>query len=174
MKTSICAALVALVASASALAGNDKHHMAPPAMPSEFTKMKDLVGTWEGSSKMHGQDQTIKATYELTSGGTVLMERLMAGTPMEMVTMYHRMGKTVGATHYCMVGNKPEMKFKKGDDKSMSFEMMGTQGIGSSNEMHMHSLTLTWVDADHIRQEWVSWDKGKKQEPTVIELARKK
>jgi hypothetical protein len=39
---------------------------------------------------------------------------------------------------------------------------------------HMHDLTLTFVDADHIKAEWTYFEDGKKSDVTVFELKRKK
>jgi hypothetical protein len=66
------------------------------------------------------------------------------------------------------------MALKKADAKSLTFEMAGTEGLQSANEMHMHGVSIAWVDADHIRESWTSFEGGKKKEEKVFELARKK
>src|SRR6185369_15449451 len=98
---------------------------------------------------------------------TVIMERCNVGTPHEMVTMYHPNGKTVTMTHYCMLGNQPQLTLTKSDNKTMSFEMKGTQGIHSKNEMHMHAMNLQWISDKEIVQEWTGYDKGKKKDTAI-------
>ena len=41
-------------------------------------------------------------------------------------------------------------------------------------DMHMHSLVITFVDADHIRSVWSSQKDGKPAGSAVFELSRKK
>lgn len=123
---------------------------------------------------MHGKEEPVTVTYALTSGGTALIETLMPGTPHEMVSVYHKDGKTLSMTHYCALGNQPHMKLKKSDGKVMTFEMKKPLGISSTKEMHMHAVTLTLVDADTLKQEWLSYDKGKPTEPSVFNFKRSK
>src|SRR4051794_15175766 len=121
-----------LFCSAAALA-----HEPPPAaqMPKEFDTLKGLVGTWEGMNKMEGKDTPMTVTYELTSGGTAVAERLGPGTPHEMLTVYHKEGKSLGVTHFCAMGNSPVMHLKKADDHSLAFEMTKAEGVSSMKEM---------------------------------------
>jgi len=53
-----------------------KDHMAPAKVSPAFEKMKGLVGTWEGKNSMHGKEETTKVIYELTSGGTAIVEKI--------------------------------------------------------------------------------------------------
>src|SRR5208283_526475 len=66
----------------------DDMGMQPVKMPAEFDKVKGLVGTWKGTTEMEGKPMDVTNTFELTSGGTAVMERLFVGTPKEMVSMY--------------------------------------------------------------------------------------
>ncbi len=164
-------ALVACLFAAPALADKNHDHAAP-AMPKEFDTLKSLVGTWEGKpAEGHGDDM-MTVTYELTSGGTAISEKMVAGK-MEMLTVYHMAGKKLGLTHFCAVGNSPRMMLKKATDNSLAFEMKGADGVGSMKENHMHALTLTMKDADNLTQEWTNMEKGKKT-PVVFTLTRKK
>ena len=43
----------------------------------------------------------------------------------------------------------------------------------SDKDMHMHSLTLTFVDDQHVKQEWQSYKDGKPTETTAFTLKRK-
>jgi hypothetical protein len=91
---------------------------------------------------------------------------------MEMITVYANRGQSVNATHYCAIGNQPEMKLKSSDDKSFSFEMVGHKGIADKNEMHMHSVKLT-VDGNSLTQEWTNFDKNKKAGSHIFKLTKK-
>ena len=76
-------------------------------------------------------------------------------------------------THYCAIGNHPQLRFKEGNDQHMSFEMTKAVGVVSMKEPHMHAVTLTMADADHLTQEWTSYAGGKKQETAVFKFQRK-
>lgn len=148
----------------------------PPnvTMPKNFDTLKSLVGTWEGVNKMEGKEMPMTVTYELTSGGTAVAERLGPGTPHEMLTVYHKEGESLGVTHFCAMGNAPQMHLKKSDTGMMSFEMTKPMGISSMKEAHMHSITLKMPDADTLTQEWTSYENGKKAEVAVFNFKRKK
>ena len=166
------AAIGALVIFISSVALADNHEHKPAKVSPEFESMKALVGTWEGKAKVHGKDETVKVVYELTSGGTTIVEKLGPGTPMEMVTVYSSNGKTTSATHYCMAGNQPQLALKNAKGNSFTFEMVGTNGIADANEMHMHAVTLT-VKGNKLKQEWTSYKDGKKGEMQIFELTKK-
>lgn len=131
---------------------------------SSFDKLKNLVGTWEGKSDEGGKEQIVKASYQLTSAGTALEEKIFIGTPHEMISIYYPDGKTVSMTHYCAQGNRPVMTLKKASGDGMFFEMNGKNGIQSKNEQHMHSLDVTWKNDNEITQNWTSFKDGKKSE----------
>lgn len=169
MKTFI--ALVIFCAASVTFAAKEHDH-APVKVSPEFENMKALVGTWEGKTKMDGKDQDLKVIYELTSGGTAIVEKMNPGTPMEMVTVYANNGKNVYATHYCALGNQPQMTLKHSKDHLFAFEMVGTKGVSNKKEMHMHSVTLT-LDGNKLKQEWTNYKDGKKGDVATFELTKK-
>lgn len=125
-----------------------------PATPKRgspaFERMKTLTGTWEGKADL-GQgpiDMTVRS--RLLAAGSVLEERVFAGTPNEMVTMYYDQGGKLALTHYCVMGNRPSMRLKSADAKTLHFDFDATCGIDPFKESHMHALTITFDDADTI------------------------
>jgi hypothetical protein len=171
MKAIFAAALLgALAAAASA---EPDHEHAQAAMPKEFEALKPLVGAWEGTAQMGGQQVPVVLTYALTSGGTAIIETLMAGTPHEMVSVYHKAGDKVSMTHYCALGNSPTMALVKSDGKCAQFEMTEPKGVASIEETHMHGVTLTLTGPDTLRQEWEQFEGGKKKQTMVFEFKRK-
>jgi hypothetical protein len=150
------------------------HDVPKAVMPGEFNTLRQLVGTWVGKSDMGGgKQQTMKVIYKLTSGGTAITETLMAGTPQEMESVYYREGDSLGMTHYCALGNHPQMTLKKSrDEKVLAFEMNGVRGIQSIDEPHMHGVTLTMVDEDTLQQDWVHYQDGKALQTVTFVLHR--
>lgn len=168
MKTIVLA--VALLG-VNAFASPEHEHAAPTVSPT-FQNMKALVGTWEGIGKEAGAAQPMKVTYELTSGGTVLVEKLMPGTPEEMITVYANNGDQVNMIHYCMLGNQPQMKLKRADAHMFQFELDGIKGIASKNAEHMHALTIT-LDGKSLKHEWINYKDNKPGEIVAFEFTKR-
>ena len=147
----------------------------PPAAPDSkaLQPLKKLVGTWQGSAQMGDKTMPLTITYESTAGGTAVAERLFPGTPHEMLSVYTVEGDGLAMTHYCALGNHPKMMLKKSDAHSLSFEASGANGLRSPSELHMHAMTVSWTDGDHIRETWTSFADGQAKEEKVFELARK-
>jgi hypothetical protein len=165
------AIVLSLFLSTNVFAGPE-HDMPPVKVTPEFENLKGLVGTWEGTTKKGGQDQSVKVTYELTSGGTAILEKLMPGTPHEMVTVYANKGKEVGLTHFCMLGNQPEMKLKSAKEGTFNFEMVGNKGLSNKDEMHMHAVKLT-LNGNKLTQEWTNYKGNKKGDVAVFDFTKK-
>src|SRR5437868_1614896 len=104
MKAFVCLSLLSLSLAQSLFAGDaDKPFKGSP----EFDRMKSLAGTWKGIVDMGQGPVDMTVEYRVVSGGSVVEERLFAGTPKEMVTMYHDRKGKLALTHYCMLGNQP-------------------------------------------------------------------
>ncbi len=131
-----------------------------------FENLKKLTGNWEITVTENGKKEIAKASYEVTSGGNAVLEKIMIGTPHEMVSVYHSDGKNVAMTHYCMLPNTPRMTLTKTEPGKMYFEMKGKDGIKSKKEHHMHSVELIWNSENELTQNWTSMKDGK-SEPTV-------
>jgi hypothetical protein len=145
----------------------------PQAAPKSnplFDELKKLEGHWSSDQKDHGAD----VTYKLSSGGTVLVETMAMANHAEMITMYHADGEGLALTHYCMLGNQPRMKASK-DQKPGVIKFEGDGGTNMKPEdQHMHTLTVTFIDADHLKQDWTLFDGGKEKTVVSIPLTRKK
>ena len=112
-----------------------------------FEFLKGLSGTWSG---VPGEDGSPGITFEfnVTAGGSAVEVREMAGTPMEMVTLYHLDGSDLVATHYCMLGNRPVLNAAdRLKDGALAFECSGTPGGSASHdEQHVHGWTLALAE----------------------------
>jgi hypothetical protein len=167
-------AVTALLGTAQTLRAGDES-MAAPKMPAEFDQVKALVGTWKGTADMGGdKPANVTHTFELTSGGSAVLEKLMVGSPKEMVSVYCSEGGKLVMTHFCSIGNQPKMSLTKTSDKELDFAVKGTAGIGSKAATHMHGLNIVWKDPDHISEQWTLYADGKAQKTSDFELARVK
>lgn len=140
----------------------------------ELERLKTLAGKWEGSMKTEKGDTPFNAEYRVVSGGSVVEERLFAGTPKEMVTMYHDRGGKVALTHYCMLCNQPSMLLKESGDASVSFDFDPSSAIDVGKDAHMHALTLKFVDADTLEHNWTLYEDGKSSGVHTFTLKRVK
>ncbi len=138
-----------------------------------FELVKALAGTWQSSKQALDGQETITVEYAVTSRGTAVIERMFPGTPKEMVSIYTQDGHEMVMTHYCALGNQPRLKTSSpvtGNSIAMSY-IDGT-GMRSSQDKHMHELTLTLIDDRHINHEWSVFEDGRKTSTHTFSFAR--
>jgi len=173
MKTklkSFCATLL-LAAAVSVNAGEPPK--LKPGSP-EFERMKTMVGNWQGKVDMGQGPIDMVAQYRLLAGGSVLEERVFAGTPNEMVTMFYDRDGKLGLTHYCVLGNRPGMQLQSSDSKTLKFDFDKTCGINPKKESHMHALTITFDDGDTVTMNCKALMDGKEmpENPTTLKRVK--
>ena len=140
----------------------------------EFERMKALVGTWKGKADMGQGPMEMTVEYRIISGGSAIEERIFAGTPKEMVTMYHDKNGKLALTHYCMLANRPGMLLESSDAKTLKFDFDPACGVDAKSEMHMHSLSITFESPDTIVQDWKLFEDGKNKDSHPFMLRRVK
>jgi hypothetical protein len=124
---------------------------------------------WKSLQSLEGEWQGGKAgvTYTIVSGGSVVMERMKMPAPQpDMVTMYHRDGTGLVATHYCSLGNQPRMRAPVADAKTIRFRFADITNLAKPGDGHIRDLTVTFQDKDHFTQEWTSVANGKEHVET--------
>ncbi len=120
-------------------------------------RVKSLAGTWD--CDVDGQKST--CVYQVSSNGSAVREVMFPGSGHEMTNMYTMDGPDLLVTHYCGVGNQPHMKAAAGDPNRIEFKCCGVSNLTSPGQMYMGGLTITFIDADHVRQDWKSFEGGK-------------
>ncbi len=126
----------------------------------ELERIKSLAGQWKGKMEQAEGPMDITVEYRVVAGGSAVEERTFAGTPMEMVTMYHDREGKLALTHYCMLHNQPGMILKSADDTSISFDFDESSSIDVSKEAHMHALTLTLNEDGTLTHDWTMFEEG--------------
>jgi hypothetical protein len=167
------ALLSALAVTASA-ADEKKEPLKPkPTIHAGLDQFKQLAGDWVGKDPHEGKDMLVN--YKVTSNGSAVVETIGPGSDHEMVTVIHPDGEDLMLTHYCALGNQPKMKAKtRGDDKKVAFEFVGATNMKSDKDMHMHSVTFTFVDKDNLKAEWTHYMDGKEAGTVAFDMKRKK
>jgi len=173
MKTKMSSVCTTLLLAAAMGLNADEPAKAKPAS-AEFERMKSLVGTWTGKTDMGQGPIDMTMQYRLLAGGSVLEERVFAGTPNEMITMYYDQNGKLALTHYCVFGNRPGMLLKSSDAKTIKLDFDATCGINPTKESHMHALTITFDNADTITTNCKAIIDGKEAPDQAIVLKRVK
>lgn len=125
--------------------------------PSGFENLKALVGEWE--AELEG-GATVRATYRLISNGTAVMEGLTDSAHQDMVTIYHRDGDNLMATHYCSSDNQPRLRALQ-DGNVLAFSMIDVTNLTAPDQRHSRKIVFTFQDSDHYTQEWTQRENGK-------------
>ena len=160
--------ILAILFATPAFAGESaKEHASVAASPAAFERLKGLIGSWQGVGE-GGENST--TSFELVSNGSALMERT-AMPGVVMVNLYHPDGDAVVMTHYCASGNQPRMRCAK-DGTSLAFTLADITNW-KKGEARMSAVTVTLIDADHMKQDWVT-DEAGKSTPMTMEFVRKK
>jgi hypothetical protein len=173
MKTSLNLA-AAILALSSFLAATAGEIPAPKPGSKEFERMKSLVGTWKGTTDMGQGPVEMVSQYRLLANGSVIEEKVFAGTPNEMTTMYYDKGGKLALTHYCVMGNRPGMILESADARTMKFAFDKNCGINPKTESHMHALTIRFEGADTITASCRAFMDGKEvpEHPTTMKRVK--
>lgn len=115
--------------------------------------LKGLKGKWIVDG---GDEGKFGWEFDVTSRGSIVVERLKVGTETEMMTVYYLDSGKLHAQHYCQLKNRPHLTaVSKSDDGDVHFlcnEKVG--GTESHDELHMHGVhfhkkdvgVLIWMD----------------------------
>jgi hypothetical protein len=124
-----------------------------------FEKLKSLVGHWEAKT----DKGTASASYQLISGGTVVLERVEMGGDHEMITAYYLDGHRLLMTHYCATGNQPRMKVGSFDPKTnqIDFQFLDATNLPDPNAGHMHNAVFTFRGPNEVTEDWTFYKDGK-------------
>ncbi len=93
-----------LIAATPAQAGAEQLPGMPAAMA--FDTMKTLLGVWRIKDE---PDNALRIMFRQTAGGWVIVESWEREGRPHSLTLYHRDGDGMIATHYCPQGNQPRL-----------------------------------------------------------------
>ena len=166
-----------LIALGPVARGDDKPATTSAAAHPGLERLKKLTGTWVAADTDGKPTDQIVSIIKVTAAGSAVQETLFPGQPQEMVSIYHRDGADLVMTHYCALGNQPQMKADPDSPPNqVRFKFVGGTNLDPAKDMHMHEGTLTFVDDDHIEFAGVAWADGKPVETHCgqMKLVRKK
>jgi hypothetical protein len=167
--------LAALSMCCACVATAQKHSLGTAPSQQAFEALKSLEGRWQGTVTVGTEQTPVELSYEVVSGGSVVMERLFAGSPHEMVSMYHADGGRLLMTHYCAIGNQPRMELNgwtPAPEATMSFSFVDATNRDSESGLVMHDMRLSKISNDHISSSWTAWKDGKPDHTANFEFQR--
>lgn len=103
-----------------------------------FERLKAIAGDWQGDA---GGGAALRVGYRPVSRGSVLVETWQPGTRAETMTLFHRDGARVLATHYCAQGNQPRLAMR-GEGGAFVFEYVDATNLADPEASHLHRLVL--------------------------------
>jgi hypothetical protein len=115
-----------------------------------------------------GQDREAASVSSTTVsfkniGNSSVMQTFGAGTPSEMISMYHQDGKNeLIHTHYCAIGNQPSMTFAStGQEGVIDFKFTKGTNMDVDADYHAHASNIKIIDEDTYVTRTENWGNGK-------------
>lgn len=133
-----------------------------------FAPVKALEGSWETPGP-DGKPMVIE--FKVSSAGSVVREIMFPGSEHEMTNVYRLEGNALALTHYCAMGNQPELRAVAFDGKRLDFGLVGVADMDSPDEVYMGALSLEFVDHDHLVEHWRSYVKDVAQPKHAADFA---
>lgn len=123
---------------------------APDPAAAAFARLKTLAGSWRNAAN---PASPLRIHFDLTAGGTVLVEEWRRGSEPHSLTLYHRDGKALIATHYCPQGNQPRLSLSQ-SGPTVRFVFRDATDLDPRTESHQHELAFDLADpARPVRSE---------------------
>jgi len=135
-----------------------------------FQTMLTLEGKWTGEAQVvpvgQSRDDAAVAATSVSFkniGNSSVMQTFAAGTPAEMVSMYHQNGKEeLIHTHYCAIGNQPSMTFRdSGEEGVIDFRFTKGTNMDVDSSPHAHHSFMRMIDEDTYETRTENWGGGK-------------
>lgn len=142
----------------------------------ELRRIKELAGRWTSITSMFGKpNERVYTEYEVTAGGSAVLERIFPGTPQEMISVYYDDKGKLAMTHYCIMRNRPNLKLVNSSQDTITMNVTKVEGLKSKNERSMGGITIHFKDKNHFESTCRGRGKGAEKEPPMtMEFTRVK
>jgi hypothetical protein len=108
-----------------------------------WTEMqRSLNGTFRATTT---ENRTITASYRLVSKGSAIVETFTSSSGKETISVYHRDGKTLMATHYCAQGNQPRLRAIEARRERVVFSFADATDVGAEESV-MEKLVFVFSE----------------------------
>lgn len=166
--------LIAAVAISPAPAAATPEEAGPSIATAEaasaaFDRLHALEGTWQVADR---EDHPLRIRFYRTAGGKTLVEAWEANGRSHSLTIYHRDGNTLLATHYCPQGNQPRMELAAGENGQIRFTFRDVTDLDAQKEQHQHELSFNLNAGDRIVRSEQYMDGEGNLHPSTLMLSR--
>lgn len=138
----------------TASAQSDAVASSPPTTVSAedaFAQLARLVGIWRPADN---PESPLRIHFYLTAGATVLVESWEVRGKPHSLTLYHRDGQGLLATHYCPQGNQPRLELAGQGSSGLHFSLRDVTDLEPQSESHQHDLWFDLSEPEHpVRSE---------------------
>lgn len=144
---------------------------APDPAAAAFERLKTLEGTWQiADQPEHG----LRIAFSTTARGSVLVEEWTYKGAPHSLTLYHRDGDTLMATHYCPQGNQPRLTLAATEEAGgpVRFTFHDVTDYDPASEQHQHGLALAWDGDGPLTRSETYRDGEGGEHPSELVLAR--
>ena len=158
-----------LIMAVSSLANAGDMQFPPDNSSPELTRIKNLAGRWTTTTSMFGKpNERLYIEYEVTSGGSAVLERIFPGTPQEMISVYYDDDKgKLAMTHYCIMRNRPTLKLTQSTPDTITMGVSKISGLKFKNDPIMGGLAINFKDKNHIEETCTGKGKGSDKPMTM-------
>jgi hypothetical protein len=134
-----------------------------------FKELKTLAGDWQGNLK----GTPTRVSYRVTADGSALMLTEQVDSTV-MITMFTVDGDQLLATHYCSVGNQPQMISTTPGDltNGITFSFGHVTGMKTPDDWHNTGLTISRDSTGRLTHHWTWLYKGR-EGTTEFHFSRK-
>ena len=123
-----------------------------------FAKLTRMVGVWQPADN---SQSPLRIHFYLTAGETVLVESWEVRGQPHSLTLYHRDGKGLLATHYCPQGNQPRLELAGQGTNGLHFTLRDATDLEPTSESHQHDLWFDFSEPEYpVRSETYASKEG--------------
>ena len=132
----------------------------------DYERLKSLSGDWFLVSgvrlgvELEPNLEDPFLTYAVSSGGHSVVEKLFAGKPNEMTSVYYLDSGRLMMHHYCSLGNQPRMIAVADPGDEIAFRLIGVSNMKDENELHISSHALEFNGPDELTAVWGATQEG--------------
>jgi hypothetical protein len=107
----------------------------PVAQPAGDTAWSWLTTTLPGRWQADADGARVHLEQRLISGGTVLLQTFTGSRGGQTITVFHRDGAGLLATHYCAQGNQPRLRATVATSTRVELQQLDVTDLGADEDV---------------------------------------
>ena len=109
-----------------------------------FKQLQQIVGKWKGKMKQSdGKIIDVETEYKVIANGSAISQILIEDG-LEMITIFNDRNGTLGATHYCVLGNQPTLVLSNRTKTSLSFDFDPICGLKAGKDKFFNKHEISY------------------------------